>query len=177
MVSRRHHRLQIVLRDGVVSISKRTVPMQRDRFLDRARDFLQWDFYLEAAALLRLQEFPFVPKLRRIDCSDGVIEMDYIWGRDLRHILAEGKHEVDYDKVSRDFRALVKSDDPTSKEIGQAMLGVIRLGVIPRDVDAAGFIRGERSRRLYMIDFHLSYLCPVPGWRKHADNLNLLLRD
>jgi len=171
MVPRRHHRLQIILRDGVICMRKRSVPVRRDRFLDRILDFLKWDFYLEAAALLRLQELEFVPKLRRIDSGDGVIEMDYILGRDLRHILAEGRHEIDYDKVSQDFFALVQSEDPTSQEIRQAILGVMRCGVIPRDITAAGFIRGEHSRRLYMIDFNLSYLRPVPGWRKHANNL------
>jgi hypothetical protein len=175
IVTRRHHRLQIVLRDGVICMRKRSVPVRRDRFLERIRDFVKWDFYLEAAALLRLEELEFVPKLRRIDCSNGAIEMDYIPGKDLRHVLAEGRHEIDYDKVSQDFLAVIKSEDPTSQEIRRAILGVMRCGVIPRDITAAGFIRAEHSRRLYMIDFNLSYLRPVPGWRKHAENLDWLL--
>ena len=63
MVPRRHHRLQIILREGVVCVRKDSVPTHCGCLLDCVRDFLLWDFYLEAAALLRLQGLLFAPIL------------------------------------------------------------------------------------------------------------------
>lgn len=177
MVPRRHHRLQIILSGGVVCVRKQSVPTSRGRFLDRFRDLLRWDFYVEAAALLRLRGLPFVPTIRRIDCGEGVIEMDYIWGRDLRHILAESRNGLDYGQVSSDFLVLVNSDDPAAREMGRIILATLKRGVIPRDVNASNFIRGWRSGSLYIIDFDLAYFSAVPGWRKHADHLSRLLKD
>jgi hypothetical protein len=167
MVGRRHHRLQIVVRKGAVWLRK-SFPARESRSLtDRVLRFLNWDLYLEAAALLRLRELPFVPTIRRIDYASAAIEMDYIGGMDLRHGLAQSTEEINYDVVQQRFLELVTADNHTSEEISHIICEVMKRGVMPRDVHAANFIRGKISQRLYMVDFHLVYLSPLPGWNKH----------
>jgi hypothetical protein len=176
---RKHHRIQIVLRGSMVFLRKAMVRKQHVEIPDRIREFLQWEFYIETAALLRLRGLACVPTIRRIDCRDGTIEMDYIWGRDLRQILASGTHEISYEEISRSFAALVAAGntDDMSRQLAETVINVIRRGVIPRDVHAANFVWGQRSNRLYMVDFNLVYLYPVPGWRSHVRALTWLLRD
>lgn len=175
IVPRRRRRLHIILRSGVVCVRKRFLRVRRDGFLESVREYLRWDFYLEAAALLRLRGLPFVPTLVRIDRKEGVIEMVYIKGNNLRYLLANSGDEINDDLVSRDFHHLLKSDGPTSMEIHNVLYGIMRRGVIPRDIHAGNFIRGELSGRLYIVDFDFVYLVPALGWRKHSNNLNCLL--
>ena len=167
MVGRRHHRLQIVVREGAVCLRKSFPPRESRSLIDQILRFLNWGFYLEAAALLRLRELPFVPAIRRIDYAAAAIEMDYIGGMDLRHALAQSTDEINYDMVQRNFLELVTSDDPTSEEISHIIRELMKRGVMPRDTHAANFIRGKISQRLYIVDFHLVYLSPIPGWNKH----------
>jgi len=179
MSARKHHRIQIVLRGGMVFLRKAVLRKGHVEILGRIREFLQWEFYIETAALLRLRGLACVPAIRRIDRRVGVIEMDYIWGRDLRQILANGIHEIAYDEISSSFAALVAggSQDEVSRQLAETVINVIGRGVIPRDVHAANFVRGQRSNRLYIVDFNLVYLYPVPGWRSHVRALTWLLKD
>ena len=156
-------------------VRKRFLRVRREGFLELVREYLRWDFYLEAAALLRLRGLPFVPALVRIDSKDGVIEMVYIKGNNLRYLLANGGDEINDDLVSRDFHRLLKSDGPASMEIHNVLHGIMSRGVIPRDIHAGNFIRGQRSGRLYVVDFDFVYLVPAWGWRKHSSDLNCLL--
>jgi hypothetical protein len=178
MVPRRHHQVQVVFRRGVVCMRKRRLRKQRDDFRGRLVEFLHFDFYLEAAALLRLRGLPFVPAIRRINCSEGTIEMDYIWGRDLRHILADGADPIDYEEISQEFfRLIANPQSAVSRQVLQLVVSISQRGVLQRDISAANFIRGHRSQELYMVDFSLVYLRPVPGWRAHARQLSRLLAD
>jgi hypothetical protein len=179
MSARKHHSVQIVLKDAEVSLRKALVPKPCARGMDRVRAFLQWDFFIETAALLRLQELACVPTIRRIDFGESAIEMDYIWGRDLRQRLASGAQEIPYDEISHSFSMLTGrgSRDEIREQVAEVVARIIACGVIPRDVHAANFILGQRSKKLYMVDFSLVYLCPVPGWRAHAHALSWLFND
>ena len=176
MAPRKHHRVQIVLTDGFVRLRKSVLRHRTPGILAHIRDSIQWDLYLEAAALLRLRGVAGIPSIRRFDPSQGLIEMDYIWGRDLGHIFADGRRGLDYEEVSRQFAArMAKPDDELSDEITRLLIGVIGRGVIPRDIHPANFIRARSSQTLYMVDFNLIYLRPVPGWRSYARNLDSIL--
>jgi hypothetical protein len=179
MTARKHHRIQIVLRAGRVSLRKAPVNKPCGNILDRVFAFLKWEFYIETAALLRLQGLGCVPTVRRIDVRERAIEMDYIWGRDLRQILADGAQEIPYEEISRSFSVLAarESRDEIWGQVAEVVAKIVGRGVIPRDVHAANFVLGRRSRRLYMVDFDLVYLYPVPGWRAHARTLNWLFKD
>jgi hypothetical protein len=176
---RKHHRIQLVLRENRVVLRKASLRHQPVQNLDRIRALLKWEFYIETAALLRLRGLPCVPTIRRVDLREGAIEMDYIWGRDLRQIFSKGSHEIPYDEVSRSFSMLVASGsrDKMSGQLIETVISIIGRGVIPTDVHAANFIQGQRSKRLYMVDFNQAYLYPVPGWRAHLRELTWLLRD
>ena len=178
MIPRRHHRIQIIFSGGVVCVRKGRVRGQRSDVRGRLFDVLRFDFYVEAAALLRMRGFASVPKIRGINCREGTIEMDYIWGCDLRHMLAERTDPIDHAEISRKFfRLLADAQNPTSRQVVQLVLSAIQRGVVQRDLTAANFIRGHASQELYMIDFSLVYLRPVPGWRAHARRLSRLLTD
>ena len=59
---------------------------------------LRGPFYAEAAALLRLRDLPFVPKLRGIDVGRRTIYIDYIPGESLRQLAAaSGEPMLDVD--------------------------------------------------------------------------------
>jgi tRNA A-37 threonylcarbamoyl transferase component Bud32 len=179
MNPRRHHRIQIVLTEGAVCLRKSIIRKRHTKILDRIYDFLRWEFYIETAALLRLRELACVPTIRRIDYSNGSIEMDYIWGRDLRQILANGKDGISCEEISRSFSALFAGgcQSGISTQITATISTVMRHGVIPRDIHAANFIQGQQSKKLYMIDFNLVHLRPVPGWRSYARDLSWLLKN
>ncbi|MBV8070857.1 MAG: hypothetical protein JO270_13190 [Acidobacteriaceae bacterium] len=176
MVPRRHHRLQIIFSGGVVRLRKGRARQQRDDLRGRLLEVLRFDFYLEAAALLRLRGFASIPPIRRINCNEGTIEMDFIWGRDLRHILADCANSIDYTEISRRFfRLILDTQSSTSRQVIPLVAGAIERGVVQRDLTPANFICGYRSQQLYMVDFSLVYLRPVPGWRTHARRLSDLL--
>jgi len=169
MVPRRHHRVQIVLTKGFVRIRKSVLRKANASVFARLRDFAQWELYLEAAALLRLRGLDGVPSIRRLDPRQGMIETDYIWGPDLRQIFSEGRYKINYKAVSSQFSALLaKRDNKLSHQIADLLTSVMARGVIHRDIDAANFIRGRCSGKLYLVDFNLIYLRPVPGWRSHV---------
>lgn len=178
MVPRRHHRIQIIFSGGVVRIRKRRLRNQQPNRRGRVLDVLQFGFYLEAAALLRLRAWPTVPAVWRINRREGTIEMDYIWGRDLRHILADGADPISYDELAREFAGLIgKTESPISKQVAHLVLNISQHGVLHRDLSAANFVRGHRSQQLYIVDFSLVYLRPVPGWRAHARQLRWVVGD
>ena len=172
MVPRNYHGVRIVLTGGEVRLQK-TLLYRGPGVLSRIREALQWEFYLEAAALLRLSGVKGVPAIRRIDRSMGLIEMEYIWGSDLRSIFAGDSPAVDYPMVSLKFAAAIAdTDSRLSRELAQLLRNVMDYGVIPRDIQAGNFIRGRRSGALYIVDFNLTYLRPVPGWRAHARDID-----
>jgi hypothetical protein len=179
MNPRKHHRIQIVLTGGMVRLRKEAVRKRHLALMDRIRAFLHWEFYIEAAALLRLRGLAFVPAIRGIDRRRNAIEMDYIWGQDFRQILAQGAHEIAYDEISRSFAQLFTSGDGDEipRQLSETVISIVGRGVIPRDVHAANFIRGRRSNRFYMVDFNQAYFYPVPGWRSHVRDLTWLFGD
>jgi tRNA A-37 threonylcarbamoyl transferase component Bud32 len=108
-----------------------------------------------------------------VDLGNGAIEMDYIWGVDLRHLLADGAGTIDYLEVSRRFTSILNSpQDPLSAEVAELIGDVAREGVMQRDLTAANFIRGKDTGRLYVVDFNFVHLRPAPGWWTHADRLS-----
>ena len=178
MVPRRHHRIQIIFSGGVVRLRKCRLRKQQRSLRGRVLELLQFGFYLEAAALLRLRALPAVPAIWRINPREGSIEMDYIWGRDLRHILADYTDPINYDEVAREFAGLVaNTENPASKRVVQLVIDTFRHGVLHRDLSAENFIRGHRSQQLYIVDFSLVQLRPVLGWRAHARQLKWLVGD
>jgi hypothetical protein len=177
MVPRRHHRVQIVLTGGFVRIRKTVLRKANAGIIARIHELLQWEFYLEAAALLRLRGLAGVPSIRRVDPCQGVIEMDYIWGPDLRQVLIASSSHIDYTDVHRRFHDVVADpDNELSQQISQLLINVMNRGVIPRDIDAENFIRARHSAKVYLIDFNLAYLRPIPGWQSHARNVASILR-
>jgi hypothetical protein len=58
------------------------------------------------AGLLRLRGLNGVPQIRRIEARNGAIEMNYIWGRDLRQILSAGR-KINDEEIYRSFKALL----------------------------------------------------------------------
>ena len=137
--------------------------------------------YSEAAALLRLRDLPFVPKLRAIDLEDRALYIDYIQGENLRNQAARGGaavHDVDLganaslgrltarelerrevailDRIggAGDFRA----------EIAAMAREINARGVAPLDIKLGNFIRGAVSGRLYWFDFEICRLQSQPRW-------------
>jgi len=103
----RHHRpLLVVLRDKVVCVEKGPPYKWQAGVGHRILRAIGWEFYLEAAALLRLQGLPFIPCLFGIDTLRRVIRLEFIWGETLYHSIGHGT--LDCDEVQRIFAALVQ---------------------------------------------------------------------
>jgi len=177
MVPRKHHRVQIVWSNGATRLRKAFLSGGKG-ILGWMRNQLQWELYVEAAALLRLRGLDGVPMVRHVNPNEGVVEMDYIWGRDLRQILADGGPYIDYNKVSKAFDELLSGATETtaSVEVSELVERVMSRGVIPRDLHAANLIEASASRRLYLVDFNLVHLAPVPGWRSEVNRLRRIMR-
>ncbi|MGH9476661.1 MAG: hypothetical protein ACRD1C_10040 [Terriglobales bacterium] len=159
-VLRRHHRVQIVWSSGAVRIRKELKPRKQGIL-----SWLQWDLYVEAAALLRLRGAAGVPIVREINLRGWTVEMDYIWGRDLRHEFNDQDSLVNYPKVTQAFNELLRGTNRKAScdELAALLRRVVKLGVVPRDLHAANVIRAFPTGRLYLVDFNFVYLPPSPS--------------
>jgi hypothetical protein len=154
MTPKRYNRIQIVLRGRRIYLRKSFIWGSRpnNKMAALLPNALRWGFYVEAAALLRLRGFNGVPRIRRIDARKGVIEMDYIWGRDLHQILSAGR-KINEEEIYRSFEALLASDKEISRQNSTTLSGMVERGVVYRDLKPANMIIAECSQRLYVIDF------------------------
>ena len=190
---KQRNRVDIALVDGRVCIRKRSLPLRLgarywgDRRVSSAawaRDKL-WAalglfMYSEAAALLRLQDLPFVPKLRGIDLRTRTLQLDYIPGEDLRYEAARGGaavHDSDV-KDDRDLRQLSAIElqrrefellDRTGggelrREIADMARQINARGVVPLEIKLGNFIRGAVTGKLYWVDFEFCRLQSQPRW-------------
>jgi serine/threonine protein kinase len=149
----RYNRVQVVLRGGRIYLRKSFISAWRpNNKMAAILDSLRWGFYLEAAALLRLRGLNGVPQIRRIEARNGAIEMDYIWGRDLRQILSAGR-KINDEEIYRSFKALLASDNEISRQVRAILSGMVERGVIYRDLKPPNALIAECSHRLYIIDF------------------------
>ncbi|HUJ27796.1 MAG TPA: hypothetical protein VLW85_17345 [Myxococcales bacterium] len=191
---RHHNRLHVVLLEGRVCVRKR---FRRARYGVRRWGgqpvpFTAWatrsfwtatGLYLfnEAAALLRIRDLPFVPKLRRIDLEDQAIYVDFLDGECLRHQAAQAGapvHDLDLAQRRDDLAGLTGRElekrevvlfDATGpgdyrREIAAMARALNDRGVAPLDIKLGNFIRGRRSGALYWIDFEVSRIASQPRW-------------
>ena len=141
--------------------------------------------YCEAAALLRLRDLPFVPRLRAVDVADNALYVDCLQGENLRTLAAATGQPV-YDRdligggelarlstreLERREVALLESSigGGFRREIAAMVQGVRACGVVPMDIKLGNFIRGARTGQLYWIDFESSRLASQPGWELELD--------
>src|SRR4051812_27166003 len=138
------NQLDIVLLEGRICIRKRYRPFRagaRDwgdrpvplgvRAKRRFWNAVGFHLYSEAAVLLRLQDVPFVPKLRAIDLVDRAIYIDYVQGQTLRSCAA-GTGAAVYDQdlaASRDLMRL--SARELERREGTLLQGGGRAGGFP----------------------------------------------
>ena len=136
--------------------------------------------YAEAAALLRLQDLPFVPRLRAIDFADRALYVDYVHGSSLRSLAARGGAAVHDNDLARDpqLSSLSARDQERRevvlleascggdfrREIAQMTREVNARGVAPLDIKLGNFIRGAATGKLYWIDFEICRLASQPRW-------------
>lgn len=165
-VPRHGHAVQVVLVHGTVRVRKRVVPPAPVAGRGRLLHYLQMDFFLEAAALVRLRTHPDVPPLRTLDVRARVIEVDYAWSRDVRRELAAADGTTSEALLAARFAALVRGGDAAlSSWLPRAAAAVVRAGVAPLDMHAGNLLRGLRTGRFYLVDFNFVALRPAPGWR------------
>jgi hypothetical protein len=207
---RRAHRQQnlidVALIDGRVCIRKRVrgLRLGARRWGNRRVPAVQWlqrglwsalglYLYTEAAALLRLRDLPFVPKLRRIDFAERSLYVDYIEGDNLRNLAARSGAAVYDADVKRDpaLSCLAARDLERREvelldglgagdfrgEIAQMSREIAAHGVASLDVKLGNFIRGARTGRLYWIDFELSRLQSQPRWEEDLAAHHQLLEE
>jgi len=191
--ARQQNKLDIALLDGRVCVRKRfrSYRLGARRWGNRpipARDWvhrsvwvsLGFYMYTEAAALLRLQDLPFVPKLRKIDVAGRTLYIDYIPGENLRNQAARtgaAVHDADIHE-NGELRALsphqlerreVELLDRAGagefrREIADMVRQINARGVAPLDIKLGNFIRGARTGKLYWFDFEISRLASQPRW-------------
>jgi len=205
--SRRQQNLvDVVLFHGRVCIRKRVRGLRfgARRWGDRRvppRDWLRrglWAtlglyLYTEAAALLRLRDLPFVPRLRHVDFAERALYVDCIEGIDLRKQAARAGAAV-HDADIRTHPELLRldGDELTRREvelldragggsfrseISEMTRAVNARGVAPLDIKLGNFIRGARTGRLYWIDFEIARLRSQPRWAEDLARQHQLLED
>jgi hypothetical protein len=175
---KRHHRLALVVRGGIVCVRKTFQAMAQSTWSSRVGERLLNGFWVEAAALLRLRGCEQVPAIRHIDRAGSAIEIEYIRGKNLRNILKSRSTDLSYRSAENMFDRILKgADSKLSSEIAAIIHGVIKRGVAPRDIHAANFIQADDSGLLYMVDYHLSWLRPVHPFTEHAKELRNLVKQ
>jgi hypothetical protein len=205
-VPRQQNLVDVVLLEGRVCIRKRFRgfrPGARrwgDRpipLAERARRsvWVNLGLYLfnEAAALLRLHQVPFVPKVRAIDLADQALYVDFVQGESLRSMAArDGAAVHDRDlaadpdlsqlsarELERREVALLEASAGGGfrREIAAMVREVNSLGVAPLDIKLGNFIRGAATGRLYWIDFEISRLASQPRWEADLAAERALLEE
>jgi hypothetical protein len=191
--ARQQNKLDLALVDGRICVRKRfrSFRLGARRWGDRpipAHDWVHrsvwvsFGFYMysEAAALLRLRDLPFVPKLRKIDVAGRTLYMDYVPGENLRNQAARtgaAVHDADIHK-NGDLRALSPQElerrevelldragaGDFRREIADMARQINARGVAPLDIKLGNFIRGARTGRLYWFDFEICRLGSQPRW-------------
>jgi hypothetical protein len=192
-IPRQQNQIDVTLVEGRVCIRKRIrgFRMGARRWGDRrvpARDWVHrglWVslglyLYSEAAALLRLRDLPFVPKLRRIDIAGRALYIDYVQGENLRNRAARGGAPVYDNDIKNDpelarlsWRDLERREvelleragtGDFRREIAEMAREINARGVAPLDVKLGNFIRGARTGKLYWLDFEICRLRSQPRW-------------
>ena len=176
-VPKRHHRLALVVRGGIVCVRKTFQAMAQSTWSSRVGERLLNGFWVEAAALLRLRGCEQVPAIRHIDRVGSAIEIEYIRGKNLRNILKSRSTDLSYRSPENMFDRILKGDSKLSSEIAAIIHGVIKRGVAPRDIHAANFIQADDSGLLYMVDYHLSWLRSVHPFTERATELGNLVKQ
>jgi len=190
---RQQNKLDIALVDGRICVRKRfrSYRLGARRWGNRpipARDWvhrsvwvsLGFYMYTEAAALLRLQDLPFVPKLRKIDVAGRTLYIDYVPGESLRNQAARtgaAVHDADIHKNGelrglsphelerREVELLDRAGaGDFRREIADLVRQINARGVAPLDIKLGNFIRGARTGRLYWFDFEICRLASQPRW-------------
>jgi hypothetical protein len=161
---KRHHLLELVVRQDRVCVRKTFFTTPQKRLVARLSQQVKNGFWMEAAALLRMRGSRRVPILRGIDCSNSAIEIEYIKGQSLRHVMPFGADDLSEDESSTErFADALRAKEPgLSAQVSEIFREALGRGVAPRDVHAANFILASDSRLVYMVDFHLSWLHPIP---------------
>jgi hypothetical protein len=205
---RQQNLLDIVLFDGRVCVRKRfrslrkgarrwgwhSVPASQ-RITRAVWTRLGLFLYSEAAALLRLHDLPFVPKLRHIDFEDHALYVDFLDGESLRHRAAKSGaavHDKDLASQTQQHVAVLTARDLDRREVDlldlthpgdfraeiAAMIAQINhRGVAPLDIKLGNFVRGSASGRLYWLDFEISRLESQPRWHEDLALQNEILED
>ncbi|MCC7052480.1 MAG: hypothetical protein IT355_04380 [Gemmatimonadaceae bacterium] len=162
-VERHHHRVQVVLTGGHVRVRKQRILPSPAGVRNRLRARIGGA--LEAASLIRLAGQVPVPALRDFDAGTGTVELDYIWGNDVRRELAAHDGTTDEDELARRFARLVHGGDPVFAGWIRAVgATTVRCGVAPLDMHAGNVLRGGRTGGFHLVDFNLVVLRPAPGW-------------
>ena len=163
---RRFSEVLVILSESKVRLRKRALPNSAPGMGARIRRWLRWEFYLEAAALLRLRGLDGVPALRRMDSRTGVLEMDYIWGHNIHQDIVASTNVRSCAEANDIFATTVRREGGAwGPEVRRILDSVMERGVFPLDIHPANFIRGHNTNRLYFVDYHLVSLRPIPGWR------------
>jgi hypothetical protein len=189
------YQIDIVLLGGRVLLRKRQLgypPWFEDPW-DRLCCALGLRFYLEAAALLRLREMPGFPSIRRIDPASRSIYLDYIYGENLKHVLAHSGatvHNLDIhadpelsrvpwpDRIEREFKIFREVfAGRFDAQIRSLVAAANRAGVALLDLPASNFILGRDSGRLYLVDFECCWLDSLPRWEFHRDRQDSMIRQ
>jgi len=205
---RQQNLIDIVLFDGRVCVRKRFRSLRKDavrwgRHSVPAKQRLTravWArlglfLYSEAAALLRLHDLPFVPKLRHIDFEDHALYVDFLDGESLRHraaksgaavhdkdLASQGEEHVagmtarDLDRREVDLLDLTHPGDFRS-EIAAMSAQINHRGVAPLDIKLGNFVRGSASGRLYWLDFEICRLETQPRWQEDLALQHEILED
>ncbi|MCA1825857.1 MAG: hypothetical protein ABR567_01040 [Myxococcales bacterium] len=198
--------VHVALVDGRVCVRKQFRPLRLGarRWGTRSVPPMEWVrrklwtsaglfLYNEAAALLRLHDLPFIPKLRRIDFADRAIYVDCVAGDSLRHLAASrGAPVHDHDLAGDTALAQLTGAELDRREVAlldaagtggdfrreiAAMTREINArGVAPLDIKLGNFIRGSATGRLHWIDFEVSRLSSQPRWDEDLALQNEILQ-
>ena len=163
------YRLDVVLRDGRVCVRKQFCRLPLGAGL-RAwfAGLVGEQFFNETAALLRLRGLPFVPSVRAVDVRSQAIYVDYICGENLKQRIARGGipvHDLDATPAVSQAERQRRQTEAFAEQLGSFRPAIQDMatemasrGVYPLDIKLGNLLVGQKTARLYWVDFERAYL-------------------
>ncbi len=185
-VPRGRDRVSIVLKDGKIQFKKQFSHVSDlPGIWKKTQGLLGVGFYNEAAALIRLREKGFVPRILSVNPTDLSIHCEYIPSKTLyEHFMESTVTREDKDEPS-----IFKSNASTEHRmrIRDNVLEMVACGLMPIGASLRNILVEKSEGSLYWVDFELAALTSQPRWNdrleegfqhlKHLFDVNFITRD
>lgn len=190
MLPRVRYRLDVVLQGGKVCFRK--IFAGHPFYASSKYKVYSWlgmGFYTEAAALTRLKGLACVPQIHGVLRRERTLIMDYVHGNTILHLLSEHAGAVldielsdrsrhnDPEREEREIEAFARvARNRYQGDLQDMSDALFSRGVCPLDIKAGNLIIGQKTGKLYWVDFESASLNTFPRYQEDVASSRALLK-